>query len=70
MHVPEIVVTFLNRNSGRSFCNPCIQKECSLGNPTQVARVTAILALFPEFHRERCECSQCASLRRLTTRAV
>jgi hypothetical protein len=70
VHIPEKVVTFLNRNAGRSFCNPCVQQQCSVESSGQVAQVTATLALFPEFRRERCQCSQCASLRKLTTRAV
>jgi len=70
VHIPERVVTFLNRNPGRSFCDPCIQRECSVGSVGQVAQVVATLALFPEFRRERRQCSQCAILGKMTTRAV
>jgi hypothetical protein len=70
VHIPEQVVNFLNRNPGKSFCDPCIQRGCALESPRQVAQVTATLALFPEFHRERGRCSQCAAPRKLTTRAV
>jgi len=70
MHIPERVVNFLHRYPGQSFCDRCIQTECELKRPEQVARVTATLAVSPDYRRVRCECSRCASLSRLTTRTV
>ena len=70
VQIPEKVVSFLNRNSGQSFCDSCIQHECMLNSARQVARVTAILAMSPDFQRIVCECSRCGSNKKLATRAV
>jgi len=70
MYIPERVVNFLNRHPGKSFCDQCIQSECELKRPEQVARVTATLALSPDYQRVRCQCSRCASLNRLATRVA
>jgi len=70
VHLAEKVVSFLNRNQGQSFCDSCIQHECLLNSARQVARVTAILALSPDFQRATSECSRCGSLKKLATRAV
>lgn len=70
VHIPEKVVSFLNQQWGESFCDSCIQHECMLNSARQVARVTAILAMSPDYQRTKCECSRCGSRKKLTTRAV
>ncbi len=70
MQIPERVVFFLNQNTGRSFCDACIQRECMLNSARQVARVTAVLALSPDYERTKRECCRCESLHKLATRAV
>jgi hypothetical protein len=70
VHIPEKVVSFLNRHQGQSFCDACIQREFMLNSASQVARVTATLALSPDYQRAKCECGRCGSTQKLTTRAV
>jgi hypothetical protein len=70
VQIPEKIVSFLNQQSGQSFCDACIQRECMLNSARQVARVTAILALSPDYRRVKGECSRCESTKKLATRAV
>jgi len=70
VQIPEKVVSFLNRHQGESFCDACIQRECMLNSARQVARVTSVLALSPDYQRSKSACSRCESTKKLATRAV
>jgi len=70
MTIPEKVFDFLQRNSGKSFCDDCIAVECNLKRRQQAERVTAPLSLCTGFIREVAECSKCPSKTKKVIRAL
>ena len=70
MQIPEMVVGFLNRNLGKTYCDSCIEQECDLASRGDAARITETLELFPEFRRTRGQCTQCGRVGSVVTGAA
>jgi hypothetical protein len=69
LSLPEKISAFLMRNSGRLYCDTCIQERLGLRWRQQVQLVTATLAVTNDYARQWNRCCVC-QLERLVTQAI
>ena len=65
MKFGESVAAFLRKNTGKNFCDACLQEKLRVKARTRVEYATLRLGVTQGFRKEFAACSVCGKVRRV-----